>query len=68
MVHTTAVDESQLSTSWENNDCIASEPELISVVADRYPDDGICVICMTNQLLEWIGCVTDVQIGSITIV
>ncbi|XP_053392256.1 uncharacterized protein LOC128554944 [Mercenaria mercenaria] len=31
-------------------------PDEISVPVEEYPDDGICVVCMTNQRLEWIGC------------
>lgn len=25
-------------------------------VMDEHPDDGICVVCMTNARFEWIGC------------
>lgn len=23
---------------------------------EQYPNDGICVVCMTNRRLEWVGC------------
>lgn len=26
------------------------------VIVEEHPDDGICVVCMTNARLEWIGC------------
>jgi hypothetical protein len=53
----TAVNEPQPSTSGEDNNGTNYQPEIIPVIPEEnHPDDGICVVCMTNQRLEWIGC------------